>query len=187
MKHAATMALILNLGVAGLYARERPVKMTFSGTAGPSAVNLQYPDAITSEYNFAGNGALGAFTFRTFSASAPSPQPSSTCSGPTQFYGTVVAGAGVLRVQDGSLLVLTLTEGTDCIDFAAQEAHCIRTFNITGGTGRFKDASGTLTFDEILHSVLADASMAPVFFSVTGEVTGMGSGLHMAEDRHGDQ
>lgn len=161
--------------------------MAFSRTAGAGAVNLQYPDAITSEYNFAGNGALGALTFRTFSASAPYPRFSSTCSGPTQLYGTVVAGAGVLRVQNGSLLILTLTEGTDCIDFAVQEAHCIRTFNITGGTGRFKDASGTLTFDEILHSVLADASMAPVFFLVTGEVTGTGSGLHIAEDHEGNQ
>ena len=32
MKHIATVALMLNLGVAGVYAQQRPVKMTFSGT-----------------------------------------------------------------------------------------------------------------------------------------------------------
>lgn len=31
MKHIATMALMLNLGVGALYARERSVKMTFFG------------------------------------------------------------------------------------------------------------------------------------------------------------
>ena len=188
MKHLISLALMLNLGVACLYAREGPVKMTFSGTAGSSVVKLQYPGSVTSEYNFAGNGALGAFTFRTYSASAPSPQFSSTCSGPTLLYLTVLGGGGVLRVEDGSLLILTLTEGTDCIDFAPPAmAHCIRTFNITGGTGRFKDASGTLTFDEILHPVLLDASNPPVFFSVTGEVTGTVSGPHMAEDNQDDK
>ena len=33
MKHIATVALMLNLGVAGVYAQQKPVKMTFSGTA----------------------------------------------------------------------------------------------------------------------------------------------------------
>ena len=66
MKHVIGLALMLNLGVAGLYANERPVKMTFSGTSGPTLVNLQYPNtAAISEYDFAGNGTLGAFTFRT--------------------------------------------------------------------------------------------------------------------------
>jgi hypothetical protein len=97
-----------------------------------------------------------------------------------------VAGAGVLRVQDGSLLIVTLTEGADCIDFAAQEAHCTRTFKITGGTGRFKDASGSLMFSEDLHSVLADALNAPVLFSVTGASTGTVSGVD-AEEEHPDE
>ena len=43
MKHIATMALMLNLGVASVYAQQNPVKMTFSGTAGASAINLQQP------------------------------------------------------------------------------------------------------------------------------------------------
>jgi hypothetical protein len=40
MKHIATTALMLNLGVAGAYAHEKPVKMIFSGTAAPSTINL---------------------------------------------------------------------------------------------------------------------------------------------------
>ena len=65
------------------------------------------------------------------------------------------------------------------------------TFQITGGTGRFKDASGILTLTETVLPVLADASNNPVFFASTGEFTGMISGV-AAEDerqderRHGD-
>jgi hypothetical protein len=186
MKHLVTMALMLNFGVAGVYAEHNSIKLTFSGTAAPSTINVQPADAIASEYNFAGNGKLGPFTLRAVTASKPSPEPSSTCSGPTKLYGTVVAGAGVLRAQDGSLLVLTLTEGSDCVDFAAGEAHCTRTFKVTGGTGRFRDASGSLTFVEDLHAVLVDASSPPAFFSVTGESTGTISGM-AAEEEHPDE
>ena len=74
MKHIATMALMLNLGVAGVYAQRNPVKMTFSGTSGASAINLQQPGTQTGEENFAGNGTLGPFTFRIISGETTSPQ-----------------------------------------------------------------------------------------------------------------
>jgi len=41
MKNIATVALMLNLGAAGVYAQQRPVNMTLSGTAAPSTINLQ--------------------------------------------------------------------------------------------------------------------------------------------------
>ena len=59
------MALMLTLGVAGVYAQQIPVMMTFSGTAAPSAIDLKHPNTSTSEENLAGNGTLGPFTFRT--------------------------------------------------------------------------------------------------------------------------
>ena len=105
-----------------------PVKMTFSGDAGPSAIDLKQPNTNTDEENLAGNGTLGPFTFRLVRASATAPQPSSTCSGPTKLYFPNVAGAGLFRFQDGSLLKVNLTQGGDCIDFAAKEAHCTLTF-----------------------------------------------------------
>jgi hypothetical protein len=180
MKHIATVALMLNLGVAGVYAQDRPVMMTFSGTAAASTINLG-TGTPTSEYNFGGDGALGPFTFRTVSAGAASPQQSSTCPSP-KLYFPAIAGAGVFRFQDGSLLKVHLTQGSDCIDLAALQAVCIRAFQITGGTGRFKDASGMVTFTETLMPVVADANNNPVFFAVTGEVTGTVSGVAIGED-----
>jgi hypothetical protein len=172
---------MLNFGVAGVYAQQRPVKMTFSGTAGPSTINLQQPNTQTSEENFAGNGALGPFTFRNISAETASPQPSNACSGPTKLYFLRVAGAGVFRFQDGSLLKVNLTQGADCVDLAAQQGNCTMTFQITGGTGRFKNASGILTLTETVLPVLADASHNPVFFASTGEFTGTVSGVAPGE------
>jgi hypothetical protein len=188
MKHLGTVALMLNLGVATVYAQQ-PVKMTFSGTEGASAINLQVADTHTGdkhtgEFNFAGKGTLGSFTFRNVEANGDFPQQSSSCQA-NQVYVETIAGAGVFRFQDGSLLKVKLTEGFDCIDFAAMEAHCTRTFQITGGTGRFKDASGDLTLSETVLPVLADASSNPVFFAATGEFTGTVSGVAAEEERPG--
>lgn len=187
MKQIATVALMLSLGVAGVYAQQMSVTMTFSGTSAPSTVNLQYPGTNNSEDNSAGNGTLGPFTFRNVRAIKASPQPSSTCSGPTKVYFSSVAGAAVFRFQDGSLLKVTLTQAGDCIDFAALEAHCTMTFQITGGTGRFKNASGILTLTETNVPVLADASNNPIFFAPTGEITGMVSGVAAEEDRQDER
>jgi hypothetical protein len=177
MKHLATMALILNLGVTSAYANQNSVKMTFSGTSAASTVNLQQPDASNDEDNFAGSGTLGSFTFRNVRAIANTPSASSTCSGPNQLHFADPAGAGVFRFHDGSLLKVNLTQGGDCIDLAAQEGHCTLTLQIIGGTGRFKNASGTLTFTETSVPVLADALHNPVFFAATGEFTGTVSGV----------
>ncbi|MBB5345399.1 hypothetical protein HDF10_003390 [Edaphobacter lichenicola] len=179
------MALMLNLGVASVYAQHQPVKMSYSGTSGASAINLQQPGTQTGEENFAGNGALGPFTFLLISAETTSPQqpPPSTCSGPANIYFSRVAGAGVFRFRDGSLLKVNLTQGADCVDLAAQQSHCTLTLQITGGTDRFKDASGTLTLTETNVPVLADALNNPVFFASSGEFTGTVSGVTREEDR----
>jgi hypothetical protein len=119
-KHIATVALMLNLGVAGVYAQQRPVKMRFSGTVGGSTAQLA-PDTSKDEQNVAGNGTLGPFTFLELHADTASPQPSSTCSpgnAPPRLYFPTVAGGGVFRFHDGSLLTVKLTEGSYCIDFS---------------------------------------------------------------------
>lgn len=187
MKHIASMTLMLTLGVAAIYGHEKPLKMTFSGNGAPSPVNLQQPNSSTAEENLAGKGTLGLFTFRNVRAIANSPAASSTCSGASELYFPSVAGGGVFRFEDGSLLKVSLTQGGDCIDFAALEGHCTLTLQITGGTGRFKDTSGTLTFTETAVPVLADASNNPVFFTETGELTGTISGVAPEEEERQDE
>ena len=182
-KHIAAMALMIILSVATVYAQRYPVKMTYSGTStGASAVNLQQPGTLTVEENFEGNGALGAFTLRLISAETNSPQePPSTCAGPANIFFSRKGGTGVFRFQDGSLLMVSVTQGADCIDLAAQQGHCTLTLQITGGTGRFKDAtSTTLRLTETTAPVLVDALNNPVFFASTGEITGTVSGVEMS-------
>jgi hypothetical protein len=184
------MALLLNLGVAGVYAQET-VNMTFSGTEGASAINLNIDGTKTAEFDFAGNGALGPFTFRNVEADQEPlrPQPSSLCPA-DQLYTPTAAGAGVFRFHDGSLLNVKLTEGFDCIDFVALQAHCTRVFQITGGSGRFKDASGMLKLTETAVPVSFDDSTnppTPVFFTATGKFKGTISGVASEEEQEHDE
>jgi hypothetical protein len=188
MRHIATAALMLYFGVAGAYAQSHvqasSVTMTFSGNgAEGSPINLQYPNTTTIEENVAGNGALGAFLFRNVTAESntPSSQPPSTCSGQTHLYFPRVAGAGIFVFQDGSLLNVKLTQGADCIDLVANEGHCTLTLQVTGGTGRFKGASGVLTYAETALPVLADYFGNPVFFDEAGEITGTISAVAMGD------
>jgi hypothetical protein len=179
MKHIATVALMLNLGVAGVYAQQRPVKMTFSGTLGDRPFNI-LPNTVTLEQVVAGDGTLGPFTFTALHADPASPQPSSSCS-PGPYFPTV-AGAGVFRFQDGSLLTVTVTEGALCIDLVQMMGHLTESYQITGGTGRFKDASGTLTLTATIHPVLRNASVAVPLDTNTGEFEGTVSGVAIGED-----
>ena len=94
--------------------------MTFSGTGGPSAINLKQPDTNNGEENVAGNGTLGSFTFRNVRATAILRNRPRTCSG--RLFFQALAGGAYLRFQDGSLLKVSLTEGGDCIDFVQMRA-----------------------------------------------------------------
>jgi hypothetical protein len=180
MKHLATVALMLNLGVAGVSAE--PVKMTASGTNVATTINLQ-PDTVTDEEVLAGDGTLGPFTFRELHADTAAPQPSNTCSGPTHLYVPTVAGGGVFRFQDGSLLTVGVTAGSSlCIDFTAGVGHLTTNYQITGGTRRFMGASGTITLTAILTPVLFNASNAPELLTNTGKFEGTVFGVAIEEE-----
>ena len=183
MKYAGILAVMLNVCLASVYAQQTPVNvnMSFSGTAAASTIDLKQPNTNTGQEDLAGKGTLGQFTFRVIKASANDPQPSSTCAG---LYFQTVAGGGIFRFQDGSLLYVALTGGGDCIDLVHMLAHCTWTFKINGGTGRFQLASGTLTLNETAVPVLADASSNPVFFSETGEITGAVSGVLIGDGQN---
>jgi hypothetical protein len=172
MKHLVTAALIVILGAAGVFAEERPVKMKFSGSFVPTSIVMQ-PDTITDEELLAGNGALGSFTFRKLRTDALTPQPSAACSGPSQVNIPVVAGGGVFRFEDGSLLTVVISEeGALCIDFDAGVAHLSERYQITGGTGRFKGASGSLALTATVRAALFAASGQAVLLTSTGELDG---------------
>ena len=175
-----TVTLMLYFGVAVIHAQPNPINMTFSGSAGASGINLGGSPA--AEYRLAGNGALGQGELRVLSVGTSTPQLSSTCSGPTKGYFPVAVGEAVFRSDDGALLTLNLTGGSDCVDFSgAQPAICIRVFEITGGTGRFQNAAasgGVLTLTMAVWPVVPHHLG---FFAVTAQVTGAIPGVATGE------
>lgn len=187
MQRLATLALILNLGVVAAYSQDESVKMTFSGTSAPSTINLQQANTSNDGDTFTGEGTLGSFSVTNVRAISNSPGTSSTCSASNQLFLPELAGAGVFRFSDGSLLELNLTKGGDCINLTTGRAHCVVTFQITGGTGRFKHASGLLTMNETVETVASDTLGDPVFFAATGKYTGTISGVAKDDGQEGEK
>jgi hypothetical protein len=175
MKYLAGVAVILTLGVPAAYAQDEiPVKMTFSGTNVATTINLR-PGTITDEHQSAGRGSLGAFTFRELHADLGGAPPTPACPGP---HFLVVAGAGVFRFTDGSLLLVGITEGDGCVNPAAGFALLIV---------KYEGASGELTMTMTQWAVLRNAANMPALLMFTGEFEGTISGLGTQQDRQDDQ
>ena len=163
-----TTVFVLGIGSGAQADEPRSVRMKFSGTNVATSINLR-PNTVTDETHLTGDGSLGAFTFRELHADGASPQPPPGCSGPNF---AVVAGAGVFTFDDGSLLVVTVADGSACIDLAAGNAAITVNYQITGGTKRFREASGELTMSGTLMVVLRNASNAPQLLTNTGRIKG---------------
>ena len=164
------VALMLALGVAGADAQQEPghVKMTFSGTNVATTINLQ-ANTVTDEMHAGGKGSLGRFTFRELHADGTAPQAPAGCTGP--FFG-VLKGAGVFRFQDGSLLIVTVKDGSGCVNLVERFSALIVNYQITGGTGRFANASGELTMTATQTPVLRNATNAPALLPIAGQFEG---------------
>jgi hypothetical protein len=147
------------------------IKMTFSGSMVPTSIEVQ-PDTITDEELLAGNGALGPFTFRKLRTDETSPESFGICGSGFGPSIRVVAGGGVFRFEDGSLLTVTVSEGVLCVDFDHSVGHLTETYQITGGTGRLTGATGTLQSTGTLNAVLFSASDAAVLLTNTGQLKG---------------
>ena len=171
-KRNTRIALALCLAVLGtaIEAQSKPVKMKFSGTAVATTLSL-LPGTVTDEDHLEGNGTGGSFTFRQLRTDGPAAQPPIGCTSSRFFL--VVAGAGVFRFQDGSLLIVRIAEGSGCIDLTAGNTQLTVVYEITGGTKRFSGASGDLTLKATFTPVFRNPSTnAPVLLTLTGEFEG---------------
>ncbi|WP_109487885.1 hypothetical protein [Occallatibacter savannae] len=171
LKGIAASVVVLLLGAVNLSA-QTAVKMTFSGTSENTANDLLQPNASNDEDHFTGISTLGSFNLGEVRAISNNPSPSASCSGINQLHFSEPAGGGIFRFGDGSLLYVQMTQGDDCIDFSVNSAHCVLQFQVTGGTGRLANASGTLTLTEKVVPVLTDALGNPVYLAATGQITG---------------
>lgn len=191
MRQLTTVALMLTLGIASLPAQQPAaqhagasrVRMSFSGSTMSTALAIA-PNTSNHESHVAGSGSLGAFTYRGLWADESGSQSTGSCGSGFGPNVRIVSGAGVFRFEDGSLLAVRLTEGTLCVD-VSDPAHPVgrqsETYQITGGTGRFRNAAAscgatagdcTLQLTATRGLVLRDSAGAPKFFMFTGEFEG---------------
>jgi hypothetical protein len=134
-------------------------------------------NTTTDDEDLAGDGTLGAFTFHGLRADVLTPlEAPATCATPLVLF-PVVNGAGVFRFDDGSLLVVNITGGGICIDFAAGVAKLTETYEIARGTGRFKRASGALNLTVRVMPVLFNAEGGAQWLTMTGKFEGSVSGI----------
>ena len=172
MTKPSILALIITFGAANIHADLEQVRMTFSGTTEHGPITV-VSGLGTDDETVAGKGSSGDFTYHELLVQTI--PPSGTCAGIVNFQ--ITTGAGVFRFADGSLLNTTVTEGSICVVPGSMpgsvQAKVTETCHITGGTGRFSNASGTLKLTATWSPVLFDSTMTPVFFAVSGgEATG---------------
>jgi hypothetical protein len=174
MKYIPTVVLMFWLGVPAVHAQQKPVTMKYSGSNVATTIDLGAGNgAVTDEELFAGNGALGQFTYRELHADGFSSTPPDNCSATTNLFFQIFSGSGVFRFQDGSLMTVNVTGGGICADITLPTGQLTETYQITGGTGRFKSASGNLTLTGTLLPILSDPSGNPKLLTNTGEFEGM--------------
>ena len=191
MRRVTTLALMLTLSVASMYAEQpaeehssaRRVRMRFSGSTMSTPLAIA-PNTVNHESQVTGNSSLGPFTYRGLWADDPASQAPGSCGSGFGRIFRVVAGGGVFRFEDGSLLTVRLTEGTLCVDIS-DPLHPVgrqfETYQITGGTGRFRQVAAscgvtaeecTLQLTATRGLVLSDSAGAPKLFAFTGEFQG---------------
>ena len=192
MRHLTTVAMMLSLGIATLSAqqtaehhagRDGRLRMKFSGSTMSTALAIA-PNTLNHESDLAGNSQLGPFTYRGLWADDPASQTSGSCGSGFGPNFRIVAGGGVFRFEDGSLLTVGLTAGTLCVDIADPAnpvGRQFETYRIIGGTGRFEHAAASCAEtpeDCVLQlmatrgTVLIDSAGARKLFTFTGEFRG---------------
>ncbi|MEK6322513.1 MAG: hypothetical protein AABN33_12615 [Acidobacteriota bacterium] len=150
---------MITLGIGKADSGKIPLKWSFSG----SFVNTQSDTNVDGQKGFLTSGGfkgtLDPGTFQTvgeFVFSGPGTCPN----GNPGFNSTLLPGTGhgVRRVNSTGDLIFTEISETICFDPATLIRFFSGTENITGGTGRFAGATGSITFSGTAKTLFEDAA-----------------------------
>ncbi len=100
-----------------------------------------------------------------------SPAPTGLCAA-GEIEGSVVEYSIVRRYENGDLLYSTLVDGVLCFDPATGLASLVIDAELTGGTGRFANATGTYTADFTVRLLVPDPMGGIGHGAFYGPVTG---------------
>jgi hypothetical protein len=168
---AAGTVMGLALAFATPFVAAEPFQATFSGWSVAATMDVN-ADAISGfSTTVSGVGRFGRFQAHTVSETGP---VTGIC-GPTAVTLEFTVWSNIQRFADGDLLYYSLDESQAskvCFDYVSgalsNEIHAL----ISGGTGRFKNATGRVVLNATGDQTLADTAGNGVHSSVSGTVEG---------------
>lgn len=170
-------ALVMAVGIGRAQAKELPYKESFSGTF----VSTEFDsngDGVSGALELVeGKSTLGPFTLQGIgefrNPNAPNPPPPCTLpNGESGFEVVPLPTPIVHRFQSsGDLLFAELSSGSLCFALATTDQSFKVTATITGGTGRFADATGSIEVEGTAKVLGGDAA-GHFFGAQSGKATG---------------
>lgn len=135
---AVCASLVLSVAAQ---AGETKINSRFSGNSHPTMIDTNGDGIFAAAGTFQSRGAPGrsvAHSIAEFTALAPYGTPG------CDLRGELVYESWVETYNDGSMIFYTATGGYSCLDLTTLEAHAKIMGTITGGTGRFEGATGSV-------------------------------------------
>ena len=180
-KHRFVIGLVLGVGLAvavgSVEAREKPFHASFVGTF-TNKDDFSFGGTPGSYVTVAGKSTLGPYTAQLVDEVSPDGQ---TCPLPGGGSGVEFVFAGEVGVlsfaEKGEQVFLTLSPSVTshgCLDLATGVGTGQTTFDVSGGTGRFAGATGTIvkTWKYIVLAAPASPPGKGGFGSFTGTFDG---------------
>jgi len=154
------ISLLVTCGLAttSAQAEERlSLKATFGGTIVKTQFDTNGDDAPANLNILEGNSNLGQFSLQVLDESAIS-EPTTCPNGHAGFSVILVAGSSVFRFRrTGDLLFVQPTSETTCFDPSTGVSFFRDAIGqVTGGTGRFANATGTLVGEGMSQVLITD-------------------------------
>jgi hypothetical protein len=161
--------LAVALGTAA--PKERKFKASVSGNFSSTVIDTNGDTVPGAIARLAGNGSLGPITTDGYGEWSSPGVPATCPNGHTGFRHTLIAARAVARIENGDLFFFQDTTGTLCFDPATNLAVFNVSGNITGGTGQFLNATGSISSTGSTLVLIGD-STGKAFGAVLSEFTG---------------
>ena len=178
MKFPLIIAVCAGLIMSGaVQAGEIKIDQRFSGIGTQTGVDTNDDGNFATAFSFEMWGSPGRSTAQSLGESVPA---ANTDCPAGALQSNVFQQSFVSMFKDGSMLYFVTTAGHSCATFVPFEITCDLEGDIVGGSGRFKDATGSWTVDCDIFPVGAFST------ATVGEFKGTINVPHRGRKHHDD-